>query len=114
MTASIFPSSNKSPTASSREVIGAANAVPSIAGMGAGGLSAEVDRNGEVWNVEVKFLGRMSGIKKLVEEARYAPPNSASRRRRNARDRRRARYAEARARRLIPVRLGTAYCSPQT
>lgn len=41
--------------------------VDHVAGMGAGGLAQEVDRDGEIWNVEVTFLGRMSDIKKLIE-----------------------------------------------
>lgn len=38
-----------------------------VAGMGAGGFAQEIDRDGEIWNVEVTFLGRMSDVKKLVE-----------------------------------------------
>jgi hypothetical protein len=41
--------------------------VEHVAGMKAGGLVLEVGRDGEIWNVEVKFLGRMSDVKKLVE-----------------------------------------------
>lgn len=41
--------------------------VEHVAGMKAGGLALEIDRDGEIWNVEVTFLGRMDDVKKLVE-----------------------------------------------
>lgn len=41
--------------------------VDHVAGVGAGGFAQEIDRDGEIWNVEVTLLGRMSDVKKLVE-----------------------------------------------
>ena len=45
----------------------ASELVEHVAMMGAGGFAGEVEREGELWSVEVKMLGRMSDVKKLVE-----------------------------------------------